>query len=135
MIVNTWFIGSFASLLGVAFVLERIYAKRQSRLGRLICKYNDHKAAHRVFRREIWQGQTEIQLLDSQGEPVRKSRLLATPWREEWIYSPRGFGGDLLQVTLENGLVTAWGSATTIPVKEGTYKGVDFSTGDSYKIP
>ena len=41
------FIGIFVSLLGTAFALERFYAKRQIRLGHLICKYNDYEAAPR----------------------------------------------------------------------------------------
>ncbi len=112
------FIGIFVSLLGTAFALERFYAKRQIRLGHLICKYNDYEAARRTFRGEIWQGQTEMQLLDSRGEPARKNRLLAIPGREEWIYRPRGFGRDCLQITLENGFVTAWGQTTVRPAQK-----------------
>jgi hypothetical protein len=108
MISITWLIGIFVSLLGTAFALERFYAKRQLRLGRLICKYNVYKTANMVFRGEIWQGQTEMQLLDARGEPSKKNRLPAVPEREEWIYRARGLGRDRLQVTLENGMVTAW---------------------------
>ena len=108
MFAITWFIGIFASLLGVAFALERKYAKRQARLGQLICKYNDHEIAHRVFRREIWQGQTEMQLLDSRGEPARKNRVPANPEREECIYSSRRVNRNRLRITLVNGSVSAW---------------------------
>jgi hypothetical protein len=120
MIAITWLIGVFVCLFGMAFALERIYARRQGRLGRLICKHNDNGVAQRVFRREIWQGQSEAQLLDSRGEPAKKNRLPPPPERDEWIYSPRGLGRDRLRVTLENGLVTAWGLTTRTPVREET---------------
>jgi hypothetical protein len=83
MIPATWFIAMFVSLLGTAFVLERTYAKRQARLGRLICNYSDYETARRVFRREIRQGQTETQILDWRGEPARKNRPPRTP--SAWI--------------------------------------------------
>jgi hypothetical protein len=117
MIAAAWFVAALASLFGIAFALERVYAKRQERLGRLICKYNDNEVATRVFRREIWQGQTEMQLLDSRGEPAKKNRMLATASHEDWIYSPPGFWLDGLQVTLVNGLVAGWGSRTSRPIE------------------
>ncbi|MGA3032995.1 MAG: hypothetical protein ABSD70_06905 [Terracidiphilus sp.] len=110
MIAIAGFILIFVSLLGIAFALERIYAKRQARLGRLICMYNNYETAHRVLRREIWQGQTEAQLLHSRGDPAMKNRLLAIPEREEWTYTPRRPTRCRLRVILENGSVTAWDS-------------------------
>jgi hypothetical protein len=118
MIAVAWFIAALACLFGSAFALERTYAKRQARLGRFICKYNDYEIARRLFRREIWEGQTEMQLLDSRGEPMKKNRMLATASQEEWIYNPPGFGRDGLQVTLVDGLVAGWGSTTLRPVEE-----------------
>jgi hypothetical protein len=110
MIAIAWFIGIVLFIPGIAFAMERIYTKRQGRLARLICKYNNYETAHRVLRREIWVGQTEMQLRDTRGEPARKSRPQAMPEREEWIYGPRWFGREWLRVTLEDGLVVAWGS-------------------------
>lgn len=101
----------------IAVFLERIYANRRLRLGRLICRYNDYELARRVFRREIWKGQTESQLIDSRGEPANKDRRLATPWRETWTYPPRGFVRGRLQVTLEEGHVLAWESTGMSPVE------------------
>lgn len=118
MTAINWFIGIFVSLLGTAFALQRSYARHQVRLGRLICKYNNYEAARRAFRGEVWQGQTEMQLLDSRGEPAKKNRLMAIPGREEWIYRPRGFSRDSLQITLENGFVTAWGQTTAGPAQK-----------------
>jgi hypothetical protein len=120
MIPITWFIGAFIFLFGIAFALERVYAERQGRLGQLICKHNDYGIAQRVFRREIWQGQSDAQLLDSRGEPVEINGLSAPPERQEWIYSGRGLGRGRLRVTLENGVVTTWGSTTMTPVGEET---------------
>jgi hypothetical protein len=115
IVALTSFIG-LCVVAGIASVLQRSYAKRQARLGLLICRYNDYSVAHRVLRREVWLDQTEAQLLHSRGEPARKNRMLATPEREEWIYSPRGIRRHRQQVTLQNGLVTGWGSATIRPV-------------------
>jgi hypothetical protein len=110
MITITWIIGIFVSFFGIPFALDRIYVNRQARLGNLICKYNNYETAHRVFRREIWHGQTETQLLHSRGEPARKSSLPMTPERQEWIYGPRIANRCHLRVMLENGSVTAWES-------------------------
>jgi hypothetical protein len=110
------------SLFGIAFALERFYAKRQAKLGRLIRRYNNVEIAHRVVRREVWQGQTARQLLDSRGEPQRKIRPLATPEHEEWIYRRRGLSRRWLQVILENGLVASWGSTTVRPADGSTLR-------------
>jgi len=118
MTAINWYIGIFVSLLGTAFALESFYAKRQTRLGHLICKYNDYEAARRAFRGEIWPGQTEMQLLDSRGEPARRNRLQASAGREEWIYRARGFGCNSLQVTLENGIVTGWDQTAVGPARK-----------------
>ena len=89
---------------------------RQARLGNLICKYNNYETAHRVFRREIWHGQTETQLLHSRGEPARKSSLPMTPERQEWIYGPRIANRCHLRVMLENGVeMTAIGNPSDEP--------------------
>lgn len=122
MIAAIFFIGTFVSLFGIAFALERIYAQRQARLGRLICKYHDYEIARRVSRGEIWQGQTEMQLIDSQGEPSKKNRMLATASQEEWFYSAQGFFRDKLQVTLVNGLVAVWTSSTLTPVEKKAFR-------------
>ena len=110
MIATISFTGALVSLFSVAFALERSYANRQARLARLISKYGNYETAHRVFRGEIWQGQTETQLLHSRGDPARKSRLLAIPEREEWIYTTRRAYRSHLRITLENGSVTEWDS-------------------------
>jgi len=104
-----WFVGIGIILVGVAAVFERARASRQARLGRLICKYGDYGVANRVFQRQVWQGQTEKQLLDSIGRPAGVDReQLETRKRETWKYRPRGLSGHGLRITLENGQVTAW---------------------------
>jgi hypothetical protein len=99
----------WAITVGVAFALHRVHAHRQATLGRLIRKYNDYDIANCIFRREIWEGQTEAQLLDSLGTPIGVDYgLLGAKKREIWKYRPRGANHYRLRITLENGSVTEW---------------------------
>jgi hypothetical protein len=94
---------------GLTFAVERIYANRQARLARLISRYNDSEIANRVFRREIWLGQTGQQLLDSRGTPAGVDFAhLGAQKREIWKYGPLGADRYHLRVTLESGSVAGW---------------------------
>ena len=96
-------------MAGLAFAMERIHANRQSRLARLISRYNDSEIAKCVFHHEIWLGQTDQQLLDSRGTPAGIDHgLLGAREREVWKYGPRDTGGYRLRITLEDGVVTGW---------------------------
>jgi hypothetical protein len=106
-------------LVATAAILERIYAYRQAKLGRLICRYNSREVAQRVFLREIWQGQTERQLLDSRGEPASRIPLPAAAGREAWLYNVRRFSRDCLRVILEDGIVMDWGAAKIDSIAAG----------------
>ncbi len=107
----TCILGFCVLAVAMVFALERIYANRQARLAHLISKYNSYEIAKRVFRREIWQGQTEAQLIDSLGAPAAVDRELpGTTKREAWKYRPRRANHYLLRIQLENGVVTEWRS-------------------------
>jgi len=95
-------------LVGTVVAYERTAAYRRAKLGRLISKYNSAEIANRIFHRQVWQGQTEKQLLDSRGEPINKQRMLRDPQSETWTYNPRGLNRYCFQVTLKDGVVIAF---------------------------
>jgi hypothetical protein len=118
--VNVIAVASFLSacvvLVATAAILERRYAHRQARLGRLICKYNDVEIAHQVFRGEAWEGQSEDQLLDSLGTPAAIDCVqLEAPSREVWKYRRRRWNRLDLWILLEDGLVVDWDSREKSP--------------------
>ena len=99
-------LGAFLALLAVAAVWERVWALRQARLARLVSRYNSLEIARRISRREVWQGQTEKQLLDSLGPPASIVLSPAPGNGAIWNYGPRRGNRFRLSVTIEDGLVT-----------------------------
>lgn len=109
MVATTSLVALCIVAFGVAPVLQRMYVNRQAKLGSLIRKYNDYEVANRLLRGQIWQGQTEGQLLDSLGSPAGIDHgLLGPAKREVWKYRPLGSHRFGLSVILENGRVTDW---------------------------
>jgi len=75
----------------------------------LLQKYGDPTVAERIQQKSIWEGQTEEQLRDSQGEPEAvEQAYLKTVHREVWKYGRTGKNRFRLRVTLENGCVVGW---------------------------
>jgi uncharacterized protein len=99
----------FALFLGALYVAVKIAnSARRKRL--LIAKYGDTVAA-RIIAREIWQGMTEEQLIESWGNPVEiGSEVLRTKTKEVWKYGQIGKNRFKQRVTVENGLVSGWKS-------------------------
>lgn len=111
------FIPGLLILVGVVAVFERATAHRGAKLARLISRYNSAETAARLFRGDIWQGQTAKQLLDSRGEPAARLRS-AAPQTEVWIYSRRALNCGFLQVTLADGIVVAWLTGSRDPSRK-----------------
>ena len=102
-------LGACISFFAFAYASIRVNASRRARLARLISRYNDVVLARRIFERQIWQGQTARQLLDTLGEPAARDAMLSTTSKRElWKYNPRGWGRHRLRIILEDEIVAAW---------------------------
>ncbi|MGA2055859.1 MAG: lysozyme inhibitor LprI family protein [Bradyrhizobium sp.] len=97
----------FVLFLGALYVVVKIAnSARRKRL--LIAKYGDAVAA-RIIARQIWQGMTDQQLIDSWGRPVEiGSEVMRTKTKEIWKYGQTGKNRFRERVTVENGIVSGW---------------------------
>lgn len=69
-------------------------------------RYSDPVTQDRIVNKNIWQGMTESQLIDSWGQPLGRSRrVLKTKVKETYTYGSRRYGS---KVYLENGIVVGW---------------------------
>jgi hypothetical protein len=95
-----------------AFFLYRALKKRR-RLKYLEQKYVNKKKVEKIINREIWQGETADQLIDSIGNPdVVDDKYLKTQKKAVWKYGRRGLKSYNLIVNLEKGLVVRWEGKT-----------------------
>lgn len=83
--------------------------KKKKRLKYLEQKYVNKIKVEKIINREIWQGETAEQLVDSIGNPdVVDDKLLKTHKKVVWKYRHRGSKRYKLIVNLEKGLVVNW---------------------------
>jgi uncharacterized protein YecT (DUF1311 family) len=93
-------------IVGLFFAVTIANAARRKRL--LIAKYGDAIAA-RILARQIWQGMTEEQLIESWGRPVEiGSEVMRTKTKQIWKYGQTGKNRFRERVTVENGTVSGW---------------------------
>ena len=72
-------------------------------------KHGDADLVNRLMRREIWEGQTEEQLIDSRGRPITvDQKVLKTKTTNTWKYKKMGRGQYALRIFVENGIVVGW---------------------------
>ena len=84
---------------------KRALARRREEL---IEKYG-HEAAERILAGKVWQGMSELQLLDSWGSPVEVGReIIRDKVKETWKYGQTGKNRFLNRVYLEDGIVIGW---------------------------
>ena len=75
----------------------------------LTAKYGDPEITRRIMKQEVWQGETQEQLLESLGKPEDvDQKVLKTKSKEVWKYRPTGKNRFGLKVTLDDGIVVAW---------------------------
>jgi predicted membrane protein len=75
----------------------------------LILKYKDEKLVQRILKKQIWQGQTEGQLLDSIGKPDDVAQnVLKTKVKYTWKYRESGSRRLKVSIIIEDGLVVGW---------------------------
>jgi hypothetical protein len=82
-----------------------IYRKRRESL---IATYGE-QAADRILARQVWQGMTDEQLIESWGLPADKdTEIKRTTTKETWKYGQTGKNRFRNRVYLENGIVIGW---------------------------
>ncbi|HEY0329894.1 MAG TPA: lysozyme inhibitor LprI family protein [Rhodopseudomonas sp.] len=103
-------------LLLVIFVLGAIIGgitvgnsiRRRTLRQSLIAKYGEG-IANRILARQIWQGMTGEQLVDSWGAPAdRDHEIMKSKTKETWKYQQYGRNRFRNRVFLENGMVVGW---------------------------
>lgn len=117
----SWLIGNLVlialtmlALVIVIWLIARHRAQRrtqdhQALIERLRAKYKKDEIVQRILKAEVWEGQSEAQLLDSRGEPVaRDLKVLKTKRREIWKYHEIRKNQFALRITLDNGKVMSW---------------------------
>lgn len=83
---------------------RRLAAERQ----RLIDKYGIVDA-ERILARQVWQGMTHEQLIESWGNPVdQEVEIKRAKTKETWKYNQIGRNRYASRVFLENGVVIGW---------------------------
>jgi hypothetical protein len=81
---------------------------RQARIRRLHAKYGP-EIANRIVNKQVWQGETAEQLLESLGRPVDvDERVLKTKTKHVWKYYQKGANRFGLRIMLEDGVVVGW---------------------------
>lgn len=117
----SWLVGNLVligiTVLAVVIVLVLI-SRQKARRRRLAyeawvdglrAKYKKESIVQRIVNSEIWDRQTEAQLIDSRGEPVaRDEKVLKTKRREIWKYEELREGQFALRITVDNGKVVGW---------------------------
>ena len=92
----------------VAVVLFNIHQNRKRRAD-LLAKKGDQSIEDRIMNKKIWQGMSEMQLIDSWGIPVEKGqKLYKTKASEVFKYNQTGKNRFASRVRVENGIVVGW---------------------------
>ena len=82
---------------------------RQRRSDKLLAKYGDSLLVSRIMRRQVCEGMTEEQVVESIGRPIDVDRrVLKTKQSETWKYQRTGKNRYRLRILMENGRVVGW---------------------------
>ena len=106
--VTGWIVPLVVIVTTIALVMASRASKRRKRIEELRKKYPED-IVQRILAGQIWQGQTESQLIDALGSPAEVDRkVLKTMRREIWKYGRMSARRFRLRITVENGTVTGW---------------------------
>ena len=106
--VTGWIVPLVVIVVIVALVMANRASKRRKRIEELRRKYPED-IVQRILAGQIWQGQTEGQLIDALGSPAEVDRkVLKTMRREIWKYGRMSARRFRLRITVENGTVAGW---------------------------
>jgi len=106
--VTGWIVPLVVIVAIVALVMASQASKRRKRIEELRRKYPED-IVQRILAGQIWQGQTEGQLIDALGSPAEVDRkVLKTMRREIWKYGRMSARRFRLRIIVENGTVAGW---------------------------
>lgn len=106
--VTGWVLPVVVFLVIIGLVIASRANKRRKRIEALRRKYPE-EIVQRILGGQIWQGQTEEQLIDAIGSPAEvDTKVLKTMQREIWKYGRISAKRFRLRITVENGIVTGW---------------------------
>ena len=94
------------AIVGGVAVFRNIQAR--ARRQRLVANYGE-EIAERILAKQVWQGMTNEQLIESWGSPAdRDYEVKKTNTKETWKYGQTGKNRFSNRVYLENGIVVGW---------------------------
>lgn len=106
--VTGWIVPVLVIAAIIIIVIASKAAKRRKRIAELRKKYSED-VVQRILAGQVWQGQTEGQLIDTLGSPAEIDRkVLKTMRREIWKYGRKSAQRFRLRITVENGAVAGW---------------------------
>lgn len=106
--VTGWVLPVVVVVVIIGLVMASRAKKRRKRIEVLRRKYPE-EIVQRILGGQIWQGQTEEQLVDAIGSPVEvDTKVLKTMQREIWKYGRISTKRFRLRITVENGMVAGW---------------------------
>lgn len=106
--VTGWVLPVVVVVVIIGLVIATRANKRRKRLEALRRKYPE-EIVQRILGGQIWQGQTEEQLIDAIGSPAEvDTKVLKTMQREIWKYGRISAKRFRLRITVENGMVAGW---------------------------
>lgn len=106
--VTGWVLPVVMVVVIIGLVIASRANKRRKRLEVLRRKYPE-EIVQRILGGQIWQGQTEEQLIDAIGSPAEvDTKVLKTMQREIWKYGRISAKRFRLRITVENGMVAGW---------------------------
>lgn len=106
--VTGWVLPVVVVVVIIGLVIVSRANKRRKRIEALRRKYPE-EIVQRILGGQIWQGQTEEQLIDAIGSPAEvDTKVLKTMQREIWKYGRISAKRFRLRITVENGMVAGW---------------------------
>jgi len=106
--VTGWMLPVVIVVVIIGLTMASRAKKRRKRIEALRSKYPE-EIVQRILDGQIWQGQTEEQLIDAIGSPAEvDTKVLKTMHREIWKYGRISAKRFRLRITVENGMVAGW---------------------------
>lgn len=106
--VTGWVLPLVVVAVIIGLILVSRANNRRKRIEALRRKYPE-EIVQRILGGQIWQGQTEEQLIDTIGSPAEvDTKVLKTMRREIWKYGRVSSKRFRLRITVENGMVAGW---------------------------
>jgi hypothetical protein len=96
-------------LLGIVGLIAMRIAAVAERRRSLTAKYGDALLVERIMQRQVWQGMTADQLMDSRGRPADlDEKVYKTKTVHIYKYNQDGVNRFRTRITVENDEVVGW---------------------------